>query len=676
MMKEKIANTPPPQRPPPQGAGRGETQGPGAPRGEGPGPGNNGPNKPNKPLAVGTLRGEGQGPRGESPGPGIKRGEGSGVSPRGGAQDNRPKPNKPSPPGTLRGEGPGPGINSPKKPASPGTLQGEGPGPGNPLLNKQNKPSPRGESPGPGSIRGEGSGGPSRGGMASVDQSANSPTFPRRITSARNGVSLSTPTPLPPTSISPKRNTTRDSFQTKNSKSLSNLHSTPPPVPPSRDKSLSDLHSLNKPPVPVRSLTLSQPIHPQGSPAGNTGTVQGNKPAIPPKPAVLSEVEHTKLCDGFKKLSNANKQLLAVARSGFDIAATKTVDFKALEQECNDLNQFNTKFAQYVRDAAKELNHSKTCKIACLTLDITNFTIIICAALKITAHDGQTNSESFFKQCLKAITTVQNSLYGVIANLKEVSDKIDASVIPQLDLHAKKINSILSGLVGSKVTGKLVSATTTLEVEAASRAVLTSIFKLICSFNQPVLDQSLILDAKTASCCISQLWATLTDEENISTNTNLLAVPELREKIMNFASDVKASFAVFMQQTKRLVSNPSKLAFQELQKHFQPIKSLLREIVGFFYVFSNTDTTALQSNPSVSPSAKFYQIADAITSDPEPIVPPPPLNETESVIDLPGNPFLLPPLPFPSLSFPPPLFPHLCSFTFLSIPSHQVAFFF
>src|SRR3990167_4250008 len=483
------------------------------------------------------------------------------------------------------------------------------------------------------------------------EQIAQSPTKrtvsqPSVFTNARPlGVSqhtISKPKP-PPTSVA--RNETPPSR--RNTRSGTILPPIPPPSPPvsttpTRDSPIKLNRSETLVRVPSASFVITQGGHlsPLTTPPivpPRAQSVNYSKPKIPPKPSVLTEEEHTKLCESFKKFSNANKQLVAIARAAQSkIGPGKKVDVADLELKRSDLADFNSKFTEYVKEAAKDFDHKQTCKVACLTVDISNFTANICSALQGATLEC-VSDDSFFKQCLKGITTARDSLCGVIDELTMVSDKIDPSIIPQLESLEKKISDLLSGLVGSKVTGPIISISNKLELEAAVRAAILSLFKLLSSFNSATLEQCILTEAKVAASCISQLWATL--NENATTNTNLLSLPWIKEKIQAFGTDIKARFSEFMNETKQQVANPSKNTYNQLKRFYEPIKSVLREIVANFQAFATTDTSTLQQGKvsQIPLTPKHYQRADEIVADPEPIVPPAPVSEKESAIDLPGS---------------------------------------
>lgn len=385
----------------------------------------------------------------------------------------------------------------------------------------------------------------------------------------------------------------------------------------------------NKPPIPEKPKIMPKP--------GSVTT----PPKIPPKTSILSEEEHVQICEACKKFCNANKQLLAVSqatlskvRSAVDPVKEKFLNDQ-LEFAVDDLKLFNNKFSEYIRDASRAYDQKQTNFIACLTVDIGNYSSIICAALKVAAVECE-GDESVFKQCLKSITTVKDSLIQVVDVLKALPEKVDPSLVPQLEVHTKKTTTILAGLVGQKTTGPLISVGTCMEIEAATRAAVVSIAKLVNSFNGP-LEQSIVSEAKVASCCVAQMWATL--NEMINTNTNLLSTPEIREKIIGFTSEIKQVFAVFMEQTKKQVGNPSEKTLSLMKQSELPIRALCHKIVSQIQAFSVIDTSQKKEIKieSIKPTQEQIKVADSIVSDPEEIVPPPPTSITQSTIDVPGK---------------------------------------
>lgn len=403
-----------------------------------------------------------------------------------------------------------------------------------------------------------------------------------------------------------------------------------PRTPPRLNASSNSTTTTKKPPIPEKPLIPEKPSKNPIIP-----------PKLPPKPAVLSKEEHTQVCDACKKFCNANKQLLAVSQSTLSKvrSAVDPVKEKFLNDQlalaADDLKAFNNKFSEFIRDAAKAYDHKQTNNVACLTVDIANFSSIICAALKVAAIDCE-GDESVFKQCLKAITTVKDSLIQVVDVLKGLPDKINSSLVPQLEVHTKKTTTILAGLVGQKTTGPLISVGTCMEIEAATRAAVVSIAKLVNSFNGP-LEQSIVSEAKVASCCVAQMWATI--NETINTNTNLLSTPDIREIIIGFAAEIKQVFAVFMEQTKAQVGNPSTNTFQVMKDSEKSIRSLFHKIISQIQAFSVIDTSSKAEIiiDTIKPTPEQIKVSDSIVCDPEDIVPPPPTNITQSTIDTPDD---------------------------------------
>lgn len=417
------------------------------------------------------------------------------------------------------------------------------------------------------------------------------------------------------------------------------------PTKPTMVKSntVSNLSSMNQstesggssPAIPAKPASL-----PPKPSITSKPPVPTKPPKLPPKPVVLSEKEHEQINEACKKFCNANKQLLAVSRSTFatakNILTTAKIEFldAQLGLALDDLKDFNNKYSQFIRDSAKVYDHKKTVNNACLTIDISNFSSIICAALKLAAIECE--DESMFRQCLKAITTIRDSLMLVIDALNAAQDKVDSSLVPQLEKRLGACNSSLAGLVGHKTTGPLITDGTRMEIEAAIRAAVVSIARLVNSFNG-TLEQTIVSEAKVASCCVAQVWATL--NEMVNTNTNLLAIPKIREIISSYTSEIKQGFNIFMEKTKMQVANPSEDQFEAMKANEAPFRALLRKIVAHIQAFSEIDTENRSSVvvEDIKPNEKHNNAADKFVSDPEDIVPPPPDNIKQSAIDHPDD---------------------------------------
>lgn len=301
-----------------------------------------------------------------------------------------------------------------------------------------------------------------------------------------------------------------------------------------------------------------------------------------------------------------------------------------------DFHDFNNRFLQFIKEANKAFDHRKTCNIACLTVDLANFSSVVCAALKLAAVECDSD-DSVFKQCLKAITTVKNALLGMVEGLTLVSEKVDASLVPQLEGHIKKTSTTLAGLVGHKCSGPLISVGVRMELEAAVRAAVVSIAKLVNSFNGP-LDQSILTEAKVASCCVAQLWGVL--NEMVNTGTNLLSMPEIREIIAQYAAEIKVSASSFMEKTKLQVTVPTEQAFAAMKENERPLRDLLRRIVAYMQAYAQIETSDREDIvvEQITPTEQHYARADALVAEPADIVPPPPKNATpQSSLDLPDD---------------------------------------
>jgi hypothetical protein len=424
-----------------------------------------------------------------------------------------------------------------------------------------------------------------------------------------------------------------------------NKHKMPPAPCTAPPSSVEQVGATSGPltPTPPKPVIPSKPS-PTPPARGDTLTASRPpavppKPQLPPKPVVLTEEEHDLVCEACKKFGNANKQLLAVSRStlGKVRASLSPVKVEFLNAQlgvaAEDLLDFNNRFLVFVKEAQKAYDHKKTCNISCLTVDLANFSSIICAALKLAASECESDA-SVFKTSFLSISTVRDSLAGLVDALSLTAEKVDASLIPQLQDHLKKTSSTLASLVGNKCSGPLISLGARMETEAAARAAVVSIAKLVNSFNSP-LEQSILTEAKVASCCVAQLWGVL--NESLA-GTNMLAMPAVRETVSTFGVEIKQQFADFMQRTKEQVANPSVDAFAIMKENERPMRALLHEIVASFRAFSEVDTSDRESlDDVIKPTEEHLKKAETIVADPPEIVPPPPASFTQSSLDIPDD---------------------------------------
>src|SRR3990167_3045626 len=185
-----------------------------------------------------------------------------------------------------------------------------------------------------------------------------------------------------------------------------------------------------------RLLTNSVSINDTG--AGNTASVGGGGLEL------LSEEEHNKLFELYKKFSNGNKQLLAVTRamvekilSGQKEKGPKIeIVITQLQLTREELQIINNKFAELTRNSQKLYNHIKTLEILEFSTEIAHYTSLIATAIKTIALEYK-DDDALYKPTFTSITTARDSIEELIAFMKGIVDKIDENWINNMTMHCK-----------------------------------------------------------------------------------------------------------------------------------------------------------------------------------------------------------------------------------------------
>ena len=235
-----------------------------------------------------------------------------------------------------------------------------------------------------------------------------------------------------------------------------------------------------------RLLTNSVSINDTG--AGNTASVGGGGLEL------LSEEEHNKLFELYKKFSNGNKQLLAVTRamvekilSGQKEKGPKIeIVITQLQLTREELQIINNKFAELTRNSQKLYNHIKTLEILEFSTEIAHYTSLIATAIKTIALEYK-DDDALYKPTFTSITTARDSIEELIAFMKGIVDKIDENWINNMTMHCKNCSLLIESLLATRSAGKLITFGRRLEVEAASRVVISSLFIIGSYFILPFL---------------------------------------------------------------------------------------------------------------------------------------------------------------------------------------------
>ena len=352
---------------------------------------------------------------------------------------------------------------------------------------------------------------------------------------------------------------------------------------------------------------------------------------------MLTKSESTQLLNNLKKFYNSNKQLLAVSRtaskkiSTLKVSTSKVEFMKAqLQLAIKELSTSNEKYTESVREAFAQIDHCNTIKVAHLTTEVANFSSLICAGLKSVAMECK-DDNSVFLPVLKSILTCRDSLTSIIESLETVKEKLDKSISVELTVFVKNLNQLTDALLACR-SGKLIPLGRKLELESAARAATCSVVKLVNSFSRPI-EQSIVYETKVASCCVSQLWATLNE---LAGTPSMIPMKDIKAKITNFLSELKILFAKFMECTKHEVANPSPNVLEVMRSSVEPLKRLIFEIVAHINLFAEIDTSKSKETNELKITEEHKKRATKINQDPEDIAPPPSTQQAQS-IDIPDD---------------------------------------
>ena len=307
---------------------------------------------------------------------------------------------------------------------------------------------------------------------------------------------------------------------------------------------------------------------------------------------IMNDLE--KYLELLKKFGNANKQILAVARSTQnsisncgkfrdEILKEQLAMAKGNLELSNNAYLLNLKGLSQL--AIKTLDHIQ--KLNREFISLGGNTISVLNALKSITLELE--DKVLHKQALTASNTANESFLNIVnyvyENLQFEQDEED-----YVRAIKKKMEGIITLLVCSSMSsGKLITYGKILEIEAAVRLIAIAVSKLINAFNSAIKLQ-IIIDAKVASCSISYLTGSLTE---LVTNINLLAKPELRQSLVDATSKIKSKLTDFMEQLKKEVSNPNSQSKISLDALYEPFQSSIKELLMIIISHSSIELSEL-----------------------------------------------------------------------------------
>lgn len=421
---------------------------------------------------------------------------------------------------------------------------------------------------------------------------------------------------------------------------------------------------MHKPRPPVRNMSPKPSVPPRGhSPAVKRPNIPpkpsepkpspppkpankpakppkpANKPRLPPKPQQDMSFEDAKVVfESLKKYYNANKQLGLLANVASNKAQCLTnvnADTlkKQLELARTQLQSSNNELTTLVRATAKSASGEAVIGLLNLVMEVAKGCSYACASTKSIAIEA--SDEKLFKQSLTAITTAREAVGGLLEVLQQHTEYLGNAVVTQLEACLKTVEQSIGALVSSR-SGKLITTGRLLELEAASRSAVTAVSKLVGTFKL-LITKNVLTAAKVASCTVAQLNATL--NETATKNDNMLAIPEVKQWILEAANAVKDAFNTFMETTKEEVSSTDSGSHSRMQEAMEPLRALICDTLTKIEAIAEVDTSESQSIKlsMIKPTDKMRARAEKVASIPDPLVPPAPEQESQRRLDIPDN---------------------------------------